>query len=328
MYQHSLSIRAMKFRNDERDRENDNSSTTVILLCGLPASGKSSLARNLLDKLKNRNVIVIEYDSIERELSTTTSSAGRIFQGKNLPVDSNDVDIGEYQRLAWNEARQTALKQLEQSLERKESADSYDVVLMDDNFHLQGMRKQIHRLLLRHLRKDDSIRIRFGILWKETALETCFERNRLRINPVPEKTICKIDETKELPRSAWESCWMKVSESTPLDDVIYFIENCKLLVELEEKSDPELVEAERQKTFRNQRHMWDQKARKWVSKVVQYDRRLAQAANDARKQLIQQLRDDKSDDRALIDEFVDCIVRGHDATELRKEIYLLLSDGP
>ena len=121
---------------------------------------------------------------------------------------------------------------------------------------------------------------------------------------------------------------MKVSEWTSLDDVIYFIENCKLLVELEEKSDPELVEAERQKTFRNQRHMWDQKARKWVGKVVQYDRRLAQAANDARKQLIQQLRDDKSDDRALIDEFVDCIVRGHDATELRKEIYLLLSDGP
>ena len=66
---------------------------------------------------------------------------------KDLIVLQQEEEEKE-RREAWNQARQAALKELEQHLKADESSAS--LVLMDDNYHLRGMRKKIHHLFLQY----------------------------------------------------------------------------------------------------------------------------------------------------------------------------------
>jgi tRNA uridine 5-carbamoylmethylation protein Kti12 len=258
---------------------------TVVLLCGLPASGKSSLASKLKDQIEN--LAHIEYDVLEQQL---------------LAASSNDSE--EWKREAWNQARLLALQELETHLGTAEI-----VCILDDNFHLRGMRKQIHRLLLGY---DD---VHFGILWMCTPVEKCIERNQTRPDKVPEEVIQKLNATMELPRVAWEVNWLKVSVETPVDNIVKFITECPPIIELEEERDPELIEADRLQTLQNQRIILDQRLRTWVGQVAKFDKKLAKNANAARKEVLARLKlNDESihDDQTLLASFLNLVVQSEE----------------
>lgn len=233
---------------------------SVILFGGLPASGKSTLARKIKDHFHaTTRVLHVEYDAFEDEIAS-----------KQLSKDSI---------AAWKEARRTAQQHLEDVLKTSENGSL--LVLMDDNFHLRGMRKQIHRMLLGYRP------IRFGIIWLETDLDACLQRNGLRGRQISHDVILKMKENLELPRSNWESCWISTTEDTAFSDIISFVEDCDDIKDvLDDSIDPEQQERDRLETLKNQRHLWDKQLRNWVGQVAKHDPKLARSANAARKKML------------------------------------------
>ena len=263
------------------DNENKTPIKTVILLVGLPASGKSTLAKELISK---RELVHIEYDDIEDDIFLLGSK----FDDSNGQVKTadkaDDEEENSQRRQAWNQARNEAIKKLQEILHG--SSDKPDVIIMDDNYHLRGMRKEIHRLLLNHQP------IRFGIIWVTTPLEICLERNHTRRRKVPDYVILRMNESFEPPtRVIWEKNYITVTETTPLDDILNFIDNCPDIIDLPEGPDLEQQAADRAKTLSSQIHAFDKLLRSFVGQIAKYDKRYARAANDARKALLQQLKE-------------------------------------
>ena len=235
---------------------------TVILLGGLPASGKTTLARQLMDYY-SPCAVHLEYDDIEDSLASATS------------VDDDRLE-------AWNRARQVALKQLEEGLQEKVSIPR--IFLVDDNFHLRGMRKQIHRRLLRYKP------IRFVILWMQTTFDECSSRNQKRKRQIPAHVMEKMIQIIEPPRAVWEGYWLKVEQKTPLEEITAFIDACLDIIDQPETIDERQQEADRQSTLTSQSSIWDKVLRGWVRKVALHDKGLALQANEARKELMKDTR--------------------------------------
>ncbi|KAG7368321.1 chromatin associated protein KTI12 [Nitzschia inconspicua] len=305
---------------------------------GLPGSGKSSLARKLLQALDEmegslvqsdgvseadpskamqgqKKVVYIEYDAIEESILQTTFNNER-------SIDKEDYQsaISEsQQRQAWNEARLIAVDRLREELEtaatwsNESSASSFPkIILMDDNFHLRGMRKQIHRLLLHY---KDTVSIKFGIFWLTCPLQVCLEYNRQRTarQVVPDHVLENMDRTLEPPtRAAWESLsCLEISSETPWVDVLNFMNHCPSIVDVPPEPDEEQQARDRHATNTNRIHNLDQLLRQWVGQTAQVDRRYAKAANGARKDILNQLKDgilDGNDRDSLKDLFLELVI--------------------
>jgi tRNA uridine 5-carbamoylmethylation protein Kti12 len=279
--------------NRERDMDVATKSPTsmhkkvVILLMGMPASGKSTLAQRLkqeFDVAEKCNssgmramhftrLVHIEYDAIEDEV---------------VMQDETKAGSAEQLREAWNQARQIAMDRLQKEMKEAPSDGEIGVtsiILLDDNFHLRGMRKQIHRLALKYQP------IHFGILYKYCSLEVCLRRNQQRERGVPDHVIEKMYCTLEPPKTMWERDGvMEITDDTPFVDVIDFVCNCPEIVDLPEEMDKEQQEADRAKTLANQTHFFDKLLRSWVGQVAKTNKIYAKAANDARKELLQRLK--------------------------------------
>lgn len=262
-------------------QSDSTTTTTVILLGGLPASGKSTLARRLVETLGS-GAIHLEYDQLEDSL-----------------VENR---IKEERREAWHEARKVAVSELEtRLLQAKSSDDCPFIFLLDDNFHLRGMRKQIHRMLLKYKP------IKFGIIWMKTPMETCLDRNQHRERKVPHHVFEKMGLAVELPRAVWEENCLLVDENTPFQSVISFVESCSEIVDLPETIDEEQQEVDRQLTLQSQKHNCDKLLRRWVGTIAKYDKRRAAHANEARRNAMKLLSSDtytNTDDDDLMILFV------------------------
>ena len=119
----------------------------VVNLCGCPAVGKSTLARNLHRVLESvSSVFIVSYDQIER---------------KNYKLCTQDVT---WERQTWKQSRIRALKlisdlldTLRQGFGESESEDivkfacngtqeEFSTVVVDDTMHLRSMRHSIMKL--------------------------------------------------------------------------------------------------------------------------------------------------------------------------------------
>ena len=112
----------------------------VVLTCGLPAVGKTTLVSNLFHHLPASempfHVHHIELDSIYLDLiqsraTTSSSSCG------------DDGHTDEFNINAWKESRRIAVSKVEDILRSKEKAT---VVFVDDNMFYRSMRLQYARL--------------------------------------------------------------------------------------------------------------------------------------------------------------------------------------
>lgn len=93
----------------------------VVLLCGLPGSGKSFLTQKLIDKTpEGIDVIRISLDSVWEDQKV-------------------------FDRERWKAARLKALQTVETQLISQRSTGSL-VIFVDDNMFYRSMRKKYHQL--------------------------------------------------------------------------------------------------------------------------------------------------------------------------------------
>lgn len=171
----------------------NNNTLRVVLLCGLPGSGKSSLSRSIQEKwnLPNSACSIIEYDELQHDATSVQ---------------------------AWHDARCNALSQLKRYLSQASSSEQQQqLILLDDNFHLKSMRKQIYLTLWQQRQTRNAS---FGIIYMDTPLNICIERNNDRTErKVPEAVILRMHETLDRPSATnyWEQSVLTIVPTSQLD---------------------------------------------------------------------------------------------------------------
>lgn len=260
------------------------SSAHVLLLCGLPGCGKSSLARELKESstLFDR-VVHIEYDDVAHEIQLQQCTTCNAFNSDSLG--------------AWRSSRNIALDRLDQELGRHffqedNTPASRLLIIMDDNFHLRSMRKNVYQICQSHANAN----MYFCILWLDTPLQVCLDRNRQRPQKsrVPDETILKMSlEVPDPVKASWEQGWVHFTNNSNTISIEQIMENSQVVHPPPPPVDPEILEAERRKTRESLLHTYDGYMRGWVSAVAQMHRSDAGPANKARKDILQKLRNQK-----------------------------------
>lgn len=285
--------------------------TVVVLLCGLPGSGKSTLAQWLVAECQNETteVIHIEYDAVEESLH----HHGNNDQGDDAHSSSSSAD---YTREIWKQTRSESLEIFAKRLQET-STRPLRIILMDDNFHLRSMRREVYRICQRQVASSLEENATtcpyyfFAVLWLDISPDVCLQRNQQRLRRIPKEVVEKMKETLEPPgKEIWEQCFLQITNEhngngTGNGNMIVGNNKNKMVkgfvtTRCQELYDPvppppppvdlEQLEEERRKTKESWLHNWDQQLRKWVGHVAQISRRDTGNANKARKQLLQRLR--------------------------------------
>ena len=167
--------------------------------------------------------------------------------------------------------------------------------------------------------------IGFSVLMVDTPLDTCLKRNALREGKsrIPEATVQKMGSTLEKPEpnsgdymkkfetnsividntNDWmdeggdaddgkDSQWYTVYGDTVRACLDVAIENPVLPPQREEEVDPQILRKAREETKKNRIHQADRLLRSLVGVVGRTDKSLGRVANDARKHVLQQVRDE------------------------------------
>jgi tRNA uridine 5-carbamoylmethylation protein Kti12 len=215
-------------------------SVIVLLVCGLPGSGKSTLVNALLQQYRcntcssiepivekvvdtddGRDVCTTEttvhvdaivYDDIQSEILLRLRQEELDGIGRDIPVSfMNDMapiistntprENGDYNHTAdtnaailqsWRQTRIVAIQQLQQVLDditaKSKTTNDCHIILLDDNFYLRSMRKQIYRTCCSHhcptIHRDETynelVQLYFGTVYIDTPIDVCVQRNRQR----------------------------------------------------------------------------------------------------------------------------------------------------
>ncbi len=151
----------------------NNNSNFLIILVGLPASGKSTFAFKLKEKLESifqNNVKIVDPDVIRNEDFPNN------FDFKNEPqIREKNIDCV-----------------------RKHLINGY-IVISDDLNYYSSMRHDLKLVA-------DSLNLKFYIVYISTPLKFCLKRNKDRGKPIPNKVIHKIyNKFDNFDKYKWDS---------------------------------------------------------------------------------------------------------------------------
>jgi tRNA uridine 5-carbamoylmethylation protein Kti12 len=289
----------------------------VLLVCGLPGSGKSHLCQGIQEWVRKAgddaamSCQVIDYDDIEHQLlrEAQQHEANDNIIPKQALMLSEEEDPNDLQLQAWRLSRTRALEQLQVALTNAASKDlstqtlspKPSIILLDDNFYLRSMRKQCYKICQSVVSASSNlhVKIHFRMIYLQTSLETCLDRNRLRLNPVPEHVIRAMAARFESPVSSsisWERSCLCLSNDSPCDfmkTTIDFIETLRnsptSIVEplLDPSHELKLLSMEQAKTRASIKHYVDLALRtKCVAVVAKEFPSRGRFANEVRKQVL------------------------------------------
>ncbi|NWV30799.1 PSTK kinase, partial [Grantiella picta] len=279
---------------EQQQRGSGGARVGLCLLCGLPAAGKSSLARALRRRLPQRpgwSCALLAYDELipPEAFRPHAPEAGPHEPSSLLP--------------AWKRSRRELLQCLEGLLRalltgaplpgpaqpgwerflrccRREGllpAAEGDagatsrplVLLLDDNFYYQSMRYEVYQLARKYS-------LGFCQLFLECPLECCLQRNRLRSDSVPEQTIHLMSKKIEMPdlrKNAWEQHSLVLSSSDYISEDNEQIMNLLATAlgnpERPNEEDTEQKEAARAICAASAVHQADQACRRIISQAMQ-----------------------------------------------------------
>ena len=312
-------------KEEEESYNSSNYVTLVLLLGGLPGAGKSTLAAAWQKALPSL-LHCVEYDGLEQGLLLEAASANN--------DDNDDATLQEQQRLdAWKQSRTLALDRLRDLLRRatataspaaanddnKDSSSSsslgaiQQIILMDDNFYLRSMRKQVFVTCQQVVaERQGDARIAMVSVWLDTPVGTCLARNEARTRQVPRQVIERMARQMECPEHEgdatinqtghteprrqyyWEKVAWRLNGSASVESNTQFILQhlrqrhwlplCMVPPPLDPQVELDRLAAERKRTASNLRHQTDQALRQAVKMVAtEISPKHARAANAARK---------------------------------------------
>jgi tRNA uridine 5-carbamoylmethylation protein Kti12 len=302
------------------------SMASVCCMVGLPGCGKSTVARTIRDLHQNHSkhdatvlfgeIVIIDYDAItQQELiiqsGNNDGDKDTILDPHCTLFDSNDL-------AAWRKGRVTALEMLQDTLATHFTGGrnaSTALIILDDNFHLRSMRRDIYRSCQDIVKMHPQATIGFSVVYFTTPLELCLQRNNLRSGKdrVPQDVLNRMasiieppDETK--PSSSFERFHVTIDNAEDFFDVntierniINEIFQC-LSVSLEspilpksDLSEEQIAQLEqkrireREKTLKCEIQRIDQLLRKLVGAVGRVEKKRSREANEIRKSILEMI---------------------------------------
>lgn len=318
-------------------KQSSSTYASVLLVCGLPGSGKSTLVNMLKSSMeKYDKVFLIDYDKIadtidqfdlqdNAETSTeylgTESNKPKNTSG-HTSFDSNDL-------YAWRRSREIALGKLKDALHSHFSDRNNHsmLIILDDNFHLKSMRREIYRACQEIVAEFESS-IGFVTLYLSTPLEVCMKQNNRRDGKhrIPDDVIRRMavaieppDPSK--PYGSFEKFHLTINIQEEKDNksLLQQIRTClseATCIPVPPKNDLSeeqiaKMEAEkmrhREETIKCQLQRIDQLLRKLVGAVGKVDKSKSKMANEARKSILVRHKStclESSDDGDLLHEFL------------------------
>lgn len=243
-------------------------SVALVLLCGLPAVGKSTICRALVSAAAQSHadtmkVVHIEFDDILQ------------FN------DSNDA-IDERQEIeSWRAARERVATDVERRIAAHRTDASHSehmlMILIDDNLYYESMRARFILAARRH-----AARLALIVAQPTDDVDLVIDRNSKRVESrrVPEHVIRRMAQRldpptpAELPHTMFVDCSSEiVSPDAVLNEVLRVCNNVPLLsleqLAASEAQREQQRDADRALVRDNQRHRRELIARNLVGSLVQ-----------------------------------------------------------
>ena len=324
---------------------------TILLLCGLPGCGKSTLAQHLENAYKKcfvnsgrlnvtdvlpitqvDRVVTIDYDAIIEEESNCIESD---------IITSSEFTSGDLK--AWRKSRVKALDVLKNTLSVHFSDTNKDdstlLVIMDDNFHLRSMRREVYRVCQDFLSTTCGAIVSFTSAYMSAPLDVCIARNALRKGKrrIPSHVITRMDNNIEppdesKPYASFETFHVTITIGDDGDSGSSFVHDIDKCISKslqfpiqpkKEYSEEDMTKLEqgrqlqRAKTFKCRLQRIDLLLRKLVGGVSRADKKKSRDANEGRKEIIQRMRAENNidimSDEYIVQQFA-CKMLGVDAS--------------
>ena len=181
--------------------------TCLVVLCGLPGAGKTTLSENLVREVEKTHGSTSSLKVVPKHIAFD-EVGGDDVQGRSS---------SEYDPDVWKKNRRKAheLVEAEVSTAPVELGEERKLVIVDDNMHLRSMRRQMY-LLARQHRTD------FVIVYVHIPLSEALGRNvRRGSSSVPEHVISRMHSTFEPPSENWEAKTVELNalESPDMEDL-------------------------------------------------------------------------------------------------------------
>lgn len=263
----------------------------LCVLCGLPAAGKSTLARTVLSTAARRGwrASVVPYDDL---------IPGHAFQTRGV----EDGVKRQETHTEWKLHRQAVLRHIEQFLEKPhvlaELPDSCQInraawerciqalpepealdpsqadrapllFLLDDNFYYPSMRYEVYQLARKHS-------LGFCQVYLQCDVESCISRNQSRSEPIPTEVILEMAKRLESPnpqKNSWEMNSMSLNTTDDLSKrdiqrVMELISSALSNLLSPAEDNTEQKEADRLKCATSVVHQTDQACRRHISEAM------------------------------------------------------------
>ena len=300
----------------QNEQSNDETNKIyVILTCGIPASGKSTFTSNFSKYITSKephqsfqvdNITIIEYDSITESIFIEANKDNK-HQNKN-----NTEKILE----AWKSSRIKAFEELEDKLSKLESTNQTNVILLDDNFYLRSMRRELYRKCQERCSDNQSVSYYFSVIYFAIDdVSTCIQRNESRnadniVRCIPDEVIYRMNDKLEAPSldNNWEYPFI-ISNTNSESLFDQMLHHMNTIPPVKQKVEPniEQIENDRKITQANMMHSIDMHLRYFVKSVCGLNRRLGKDVNSIRKVILD---DYKKNGSARTDDlFRDCLDR-------------------
>ena len=249
-----------------------NNSNFLIILVGLPASGKSTFAfklKQILELKFQNKVKIIDPDKIRDEAFPNS------FDFKNEP-----------------KIREKNIELIENSLRKGE------IVISDDLNYYSSMRHDLKLVA-------DSLNTKFYIIHISTSINLCLKRNEERGTPIPSKVIEKIyKKFDNFNKYKWDTPF-EAYEITHISEIVQFAENLSNKINLNLQELKERKDSMEFQPSTSIKEMLDLITRKYVGELLKNPkyRRSKKKILEKRKLYIKSRADKEFDDKHILKDF-------------------------